>query len=170
MSRAFTGFLAAIAVLGVASAVHADKERCKVKVGDEYRLIDRTYTRGGCEVEAKKFIAPRLCDAGDKKFEFKYMFDGTIFSGDGWCRNYASSSSSSASSSASSSSGRERCKVKDGEDFHFLPRTFTQGGCRVEAKKYIGPKLCESGAKKYHFTYLFDDTVFEDDGYCSNVQ
>lgn len=146
---------------------YADKERCKVKIGDDYRLIDRTYTKGGCMVEAKKYAAPRLCREGDKRFDFKYMFDAHIYEGDGLCSGSASSSSSSSSAS---SSGKSRCKVREGDDWHYLDRTHTKGGCRVDAKAYIGPKLCEDGGKRFTFTYSFDGDSFDDEGSCSLVK
>jgi hypothetical protein len=153
-----------LAALAVAAVIRADKERCKVKIGDEYRLIESKYTKGGCEVEAKRDAAPRLCEPGDKKFGIKYMYDGTIYEAEGYC------SVSLARPSTSSSSGKERCKVKDGDDWHYLPRTFSKGGCSLEAKRHVGPKLCEGGGRRFHYTYLFDDTTYEDEGLCSLVR
>ncbi len=170
MSRKVITLASALALVAVASVAQSAPQRCKVKIGDEYRFLERTYTRGGCELEAKKYAGPRVCDSGDQYFDVKYSFDDTIYEATHLhCRLYMGSSTSSSSSSSSSSTHRERCKVKDGADFHFLDATYTKGGCEVEAKKHVGPKLCEGGARKFHVTYVFDDTVYEDDGYCSNV-
>jgi hypothetical protein len=176
MSRRAITLISALALFIVASASQAAPQRCKVKIGDDYRFLERTYTRGGCELEAKKYAGPRVCDSGDQYFDIKYSFDDTVYEATHLhCKLYmgsgrSSSSSSSSSSSASSSSHRERCKVKDGSDYHYLEAKYTKGGCEVEAKKHMGPKLCEGGIRKFHVTYLFDDTVYETDGYCANVR
>jgi hypothetical protein len=151
----------AFALLGLAAVSHADKERCKIKVGPgDYQLIDRTYTKGGCELAARKLIEPRWCSSHEGKFEFKYMFDGEIYDGSGYCSSHSDSSSSH---------GTSRCKVREGDDWHYLDRTYTKGGCSMEAKKYIGRKRCD-GQRRFHYTYQFDDETYEDEGLCSLVR
>lgn len=84
--KSFRIAVPALLVLVSAIALAGPKGRCRVKVNDEFRLIDKTYTEGGCRVEAKKVVEPVLCTGGNKKFEFKYMFDGHISTADGYCR------------------------------------------------------------------------------------
>lgn len=84
LSIASTFVLMMVAGSGVAEA---KKERCKVYVDGEYELVARTHTDGGCALEAKKRVGPKLCSNGAKKFDFKYMFDGKISEGTGWCSN-----------------------------------------------------------------------------------
>ncbi len=150
----------ALALLGLAAVSHADKARCKIYIGDgDYQTIDRTYTKGGCELAAKKLIEPRWCATHEGKYEFKFMFDGDRYEGSGYCSSHHH---------ASSSHGTARCKVRDGDEWHYLDRTYTKGGCSLEAKKYIGRKRCD-GQRRFHFTYQFDDDVYEDEGLCSLV-
>jgi hypothetical protein len=159
MSRARITFVAALAMVAVARVGLADKERCKVKIGDEYRFLESTYTKGGCEVEAKKYAGPRVCETGDQYFDVRYSFDGTVYEAEHLhCRLYMGSGTSTSSTSSSS---KERCKVKIGDDYRFLERTYTKGGCEVEAKKYAGPRVCETGDQYFDVKYSFDDTVYE---------
>ncbi len=143
--------------LAVAAVSGADKERCEVRIGDEYRLIDRAATKGDCEAGAREFAAPRVCLPGAKQFEFTYLHGGTVLKGEGSC---------SRAAEAAAMRGKARCKVKDGDDWRYRPRIFTQGGCKLEAKKSIGPKLCEAGGKRFHYTYVFDDRTHEGEGLC----
>jgi hypothetical protein len=150
----------AFALLGLAAVSHAEKARCRIYIGDgDYKLIDTTYTRGGCELAAKQLIEPRWCSTHEGKYEFKYMFDGEVYHGSGYC---------SSRSHSSSSHGASRCKVRTGDDWHYLDRTYTKGGCAMEARKYIGPRRCD-GQRHFHYTYQFDDDVYEDEGLCSTV-
>jgi hypothetical protein len=151
----------AFALLGLAAVSYAEAERCRIKVGDgEYQTIARTYTKGGCELAANKLVGPHWCRTHEGKYEFKFMFDGEIYEGSGYCPSRSHSSSSH---------GAQRCKVRVGDDWHYLDRTYTKGGCSLEAKKYIGPKRCD-GQRRFHYTYQFDDETYEDEGLCSLVR
>ena len=170
MSRTGITFVGAIALVAVASVGFADKERCKVKLGDskDYHFLDSTYTRAKCELEAKKYAASRICESPNQRFDIRYRFDGVPHDVTGHCNLYMSGGAGSASSASSPSHGRERCKVKEGDDYHFLDRTYTKGSCEAQAKKYLATRLCEPGVRRYEVQYLFDDMVYQDTGYCAN--
>jgi predicted outer membrane protein len=162
MSRAGITFVGAIALVAAANVGQADKERCKVKIGDDYHFLDRTYTQGRCEQEAKKYAASRLCDRPDQHFDIRYRFDDVAHEVSGHCRLYMSGSSSSSPSSHD----KERCKVKIGDDYHFLDRTYTRGRCEQEAKKYAASRLCDRADQRFDIRYRFDDVPYETTGRC----
>jgi hypothetical protein len=159
MTRWHLTFIAGGILLATPLVAQAAKERCRVKEGDELRLIDRTYSRLGCELEGRKYLRPRRCASGDRKFQFKYTFDGEVYEGEGYCLG--------SSHDPSSSGGKERCRVEDGDEMQYLPRTFTRGVCAQEAKHIMGPKLCNHRTRKFFIKYEFDDVTYHDSGYCS---
>jgi hypothetical protein len=62
--------------------------------------------------------------------------------------------------------GKDRCRVEINGEWHWLPRTFTRGGCEVEAKRRVCLVRCIGGAKEYGVTYQFDDLPFSTTGRC----
>jgi hypothetical protein len=102
MRRAGITFVGALALVAVASVCLADKARCKVKIGDEYRILESTYTKGGCEVEAKKYAGPRVCDSGEQYFDLRYSFDDTVYEATHLhCKLYMGSATSSSAAEPS---------------------------------------------------------------------
>jgi hypothetical protein len=83
LSLSFVGALAFFAP----SPAHAGKERCKVYIDGDYRLIAKTFTDGGCAAKARELIGPVKCSSGSKKYEYKYMFDGKITERESYCSN-----------------------------------------------------------------------------------
>jgi hypothetical protein len=92
MSKLIRVSFFALSMLGVAAifapaSAEAGKERCKVYVDGEYRLVARTFTDGGCAAKARDLVGPSKCASGSKKFEYKYMFDGKISERESFCSN-----------------------------------------------------------------------------------
>jgi hypothetical protein len=160
MSRTGIAIVGVMTLFAAASVVQAGKERCKVKIGDDnnYHFLDRTYTQGRCEQEAMKYAASRLCQSPDQPLKIRYRFDDEPHDVVGSCRSYMAS--------APPPRERERCKVKIGDDYHFLDRTYTRARCEEQAKKYAASRLCESGDQRFKIRYRFDDVAYETAGRC----
>jgi hypothetical protein len=74
-------------VAALASAARADAlSRCRALVGGDYRELARAASEGECAASVRRWLAPASCAAGVREFEFRFMFEGRIHSGTGWCR------------------------------------------------------------------------------------
>jgi hypothetical protein len=156
MRRAGITIMGALALVTVASVGQADKERCKVKIGDgkDYHFLDSTYTQSRCEQAAMKYAASRLCDRPDQPLKIRYRFDDRAHDVVGRCGDYMRDDSSP-------SPERERCKVRIGDGYHFLDRTYTRAHCEEQAQKYAASRLCEGSNQRFSVRYRFDDVRYE---------
>ena len=77
----------ALVLVGSAAPAFAKEKKCKAYVDGDWETIGFTHTDGGCAVMAKKHVGKKICVAGMKKFNYKYMYEGDISHKDGWCSN-----------------------------------------------------------------------------------
>lgn len=155
MRRAGITIVGALALVVTASIVGAGKERCKVRIGDgkDYHFLDSTYTQSRCEQASFKYAASRLCDRAEQPLKIRYRFDDVAHDVVGRCGDYMRSDPPSPE--------RERCKVRIGDDYHFLDRTYTRARCEEQSQKYAASRLCEHRDQRFQVRYRFDDERYE---------
>src|SRR5437867_2786526 len=60
-TRLRLAFVAAAALFGATPAFAGGKDRCRVEINGQWHWLPRTFTRGGCELEAKRRVCAVRC-------------------------------------------------------------------------------------------------------------
>jgi hypothetical protein len=71
--------LTLLLLAGVSAVEAAYRPVCKVRIGDEFRLVERIHVLAECRVAARRRVAALVCTPGVRKFEYRFLFEDKVY-------------------------------------------------------------------------------------------